>query len=562
MFGTIRKHQTWLWAVIITLTVISFVIYFSPYSKVNSGRSSSGNFGSINGQKVTAQQYANASREVDLHSFLTSGHWLNEDRKRSDMEVEREVYNWLLLTQKQEQLGIHVSDEAAAEMARQMVRPFERMGVTSPTVFIQKVLPQRGLQVSDFERYLRHFVGIQELISTFGLSGKLITPQEAKALYERERQEVATEGVFFSESNYLAAISVTPEKVAQFYSNRVATYMIPDRVQVSYVQFAVTNFLPQAETELGTNLSDLIEGNLQRLGTNVTTMFPDAKTPEDQKARVREQLVRQRALADATQKANEFAHSLIDSPSARAQNFAEVAKTNGYTVEVSAPFDRVGGPTNLDVGPELTKAAFGLTPEEPFGGPFTGHDGAYVIALDRRIPHETPPLDRVHDQVVADYKRSQAIQMAREAGTSFYGVLTNKLGQGISFTNICSEAGFIPITLPPFSISTRELPEVEGLASLNQLKQAAFSTKPGKVSQFQFTSDGGMILYVKAKIPLDQAKMDADFPNYFGSLRASRQSEAFNDWLRREADKGLRDTPIGRPAPPPALGSAPAKSQT
>src|SRR6516162_7965787 len=106
MFGTIRKHQTWLWAVIITLTVISFVIYFSPYSKMNSGGGrSSDNLGSINGQKVTRQQYVNASREVNLHFFLTSTHWMDEDRKRSDIEIEREVYNWLLLTQKQEQLG-------------------------------------------------------------------------------------------------------------------------------------------------------------------------------------------------------------------------------------------------------------------------------------------------------------------------------------------------------------------------------------------------------------------------------------------------------------------------
>src|SRR5262245_38865030 len=123
MFGTIRKHQTWLWAVIITLTVISFVIYFSPYSKMNSGGGRArDSYGSINGQKVTRQQYANAYREVDLHSFLTSGRWMNEERKRSDVEIEGEVYNWLLLTQKQDQLGVHVSDEAAAEMARQMIR--------------------------------------------------------------------------------------------------------------------------------------------------------------------------------------------------------------------------------------------------------------------------------------------------------------------------------------------------------------------------------------------------------------------------------------------------------
>jgi len=42
MFGTIRKHQTWLWAIIITLTIISFVIYFGPQSRVSQGRADRG----------------------------------------------------------------------------------------------------------------------------------------------------------------------------------------------------------------------------------------------------------------------------------------------------------------------------------------------------------------------------------------------------------------------------------------------------------------------------------------------------------------------------------------
>src|SRR6266404_623235 len=109
MFGTIRRHQTWLWAVIITLTIISFVIFFSPYSKMNSGSRREGNFGSINGQRVTEQQYANAYREMDLHTFLMSGgnRWMHDAKRDSRTDPEREVYQWLLLIQKQEQLGVH-----------------------------------------------------------------------------------------------------------------------------------------------------------------------------------------------------------------------------------------------------------------------------------------------------------------------------------------------------------------------------------------------------------------------------------------------------------------------
>jgi len=561
MFGTIRKHQTWLWAVIITLTVISFVIYFSPYSKMNSGSRTSGNYGSINGEKVTRQQFANAYREVDLHFFLVAnpGHWLNEERKRSEQDIDREVYHWLLLTQKEEQLGVHASDDAAAEMGRQLMHPFERMGISSPAVFIQKVLEPHGLQVGDFERYIRHFLGIQELMSTFGLSGRLITPQEAKALYERDHQELATQVVFFNASNYLANVSVTPEAVAQFYSNRIANYMIPDRVQVSYVQFPISNHLAEAQSALGTNLNDLVEANYQRLGTNLNALFPDAKTPDEYKAKIRERVIRERATAEAGQKANVFAHTLLDNQSTRLQDFDDLARTNGLTVGVTAPFDREEGPKDLEVGPEFTKMAFSLTPQEPFNGPVLGRDAVYVIALIKRIPHETPPLDQIRDKVTADYKQSQALMLARQEGSSDYQVFTNRLAQGQTFVALCGEAKLAMIEVAPFSLSTRALGDIENLVSVNQLKQAAFNTSPGKLAPFQPTSTGGMLLYVKEKLPVNTAKMETDLPAYVSNLRATRQNEAFNDWLRKEAEKGLRDTPVGRPTPPPAIGTA-AKS--
>ena len=101
---------------------------------------------------------------------------------------------------------------------------------------------------------------------------------------------------------------------------------------------------------------------------------------------------------------------------------------------------------------------------------------------------------------------------------------------------------------------------MEDLVPLNQLKQIAFSTAPGKVSNFYSTTEGGLIVFVKAKLPVDQAKMQADLPSFVSSVRRARQQEAFDEWFRREADKGLRDTPVARPPPPPNIGAGTAKS--
>ena len=550
MFGTIRKHQTWLWAIIITLTIISFVIFFSPVSKLNNGRSAPVNFGSINGERISQEEYINARREQDLRYFffMSGGRWPADDAKKAGFDVDRETYYWLLLIQKQNQLGIHISSDLVAQFARNMLSQFQRDGAASPAAFVQQVLQPHGLQLEDFERFVRHYLGVQGLVATIGLSGKLVTPQEATALYEREHEELATEALFFSASNYLATVSAKPEAISQFYSNRQANYRLPDRVQVSYVKVGVSNFLAQAEAALmKTNFTEIVEANYQRLGTNY---FRDAKTPEEAKAKIREELIRGRALGEARKKALEFARPLFDIEPPHAEDLEKLAKEKGLTVSISAPFDQVEGPKDLETGADFAKAAFKLAPDQPFAGPFIGKDGAYVIALNKKIPSEIPPLDQIRERVVADYKYNQALTLARAAGVAFHKTLTNGLAQGKSFSALCNEAKLKPVELPPFSLSTRSLPELEDLISLdgrNGLKQIAFNTPPGQASEFHATSEGGIIVYVKSRLPLDVAKMTVELPAFVNSVRQNRQNDAFNEWFRKEVEKGLHDTPVFRP---------------
>src|SRR5262247_1509193 len=123
MFGTIRKHQTWLWAVIITLTIISFVVFFSPYSKLGPGGRGTANLGSINGVKLTPEEYGQAGREVYLRYFFMTGQFPNEQTKNSGFDPMRETYYRLLIIHKQKDLDIHVSSDLIAQTARRMLLP-------------------------------------------------------------------------------------------------------------------------------------------------------------------------------------------------------------------------------------------------------------------------------------------------------------------------------------------------------------------------------------------------------------------------------------------------------
>ena len=445
-----------------------------------------------------------------------------------------------------------------------MIGQFSRNGNISAARFIEQVLQPKGFQSDDLERFARHALGLQELVGAVGLSGKLVTTNEAKTLYTREFEELSTEAVFFSASNYLAGISVTPEAISTyFYSNHLAEYRIPDRVQVNYVKFPLTNCLAAANQQLArmTNLDQQIEEAYRQGGTNFLREA-QALSLDDAKLKIRDARRREFEVQAARKQATDFATPLFAADTSRAEDFEVFARTNGLAVSLTAPFDQEDGPKDLDVGPDFVQKAFSRTPSDPFAGPFIGQDAVYLIALNKKIPSEIPPLDQIRERVVLDYKHVQALMKARMTGADFHRTLTNSMAQGKSFAAACVEAKLKPVALPPFSLSTRSLPDVD--VSMDQLKQLAFGTAPGKVSGFQGTRDGGIILYVKAKLPLDEARMQADLPAFMRQERQKRQDEAFHLWFSKQASTALRDTPIARPQqPPPAMRSgspAPAKS--
>jgi len=546
MFGTIRKHQTWLWAIIVTLTIISFVVFFSPNSKIRAGRGRA-DYGRINGDPVSRAEFEQAQREVELRWFFMSGRWPGEDRSQG-YDPMRETYQWLFLTQKMEELGIDVSPETAGLFAQQMVRALDRNA--TPAMFVKQVLERRGMQMTDLEGYVRRYLGIQELISTMGMGGKLVTPQEAKDLYARERQDLEVEAVFFTATNLLAGVTVTPQAVMEHYTNNLYAYRIPERIQINYVKFGVSNYLAHAETLL-TNLTEMTtQYGLQKSTANAfTNDFPEAKTIEEAKLKYRDAMLKGQALLEARRKANEFARPLFEMEPLKAENLLAMAKTNGLEVMTSAPFSRSELPTGLDLGRDFSKAAARLSDTEPFAQPMVSQDGVYVIALSKVIPSEVPSLDQVRSRVETDYKNAQALLKARLQGQTLHATLVTALQQGKTFAATAAEAGFKPVKLEPFSRGSESVRSAEDYISLDQLKQMAYTTEIGKLSQFQPTQSGGALIFVRSKLPINEAKMNEEMPRFLTYIRQQRQQEVFNAWFGEEAKRGLAETPLARPEP-------------
>jgi uncharacterized protein YciI len=533
MFGTIRRHQSWLWPVLAVIVIVSMLGYFNPASRSGGGmfdflKPKHSVYGAINGQPITQEQYQNAASEL-IVPYVLAG------RPRPDLdtpEMRAQIFQRLFLASKEEQLGIHPSAEAAAGVARNIFR-----GAITYDDFVEKHLKPAGLTADDFDRFLRHEIGQDQLRALAGLNGTLVTPGEAETLYRSEHRALATKFVWFPASNFLSAVTVTPDAVAQFYTNEIAAYSVPDQVQVNYVRFDASNYFAQAKAAL-TNLDTEVEDLYTQHGTN---LIPGAKTPEEAKARAKQEMIQFSALKLARRDAFEFA-DVLDQRGNHADDLEKLAKEKGLTFRTTAPFDEETGPMDLgltnNLAGEFAKAAFQLADDAPFNHDVMSDDAVYVMGLKKKIPSAIPPLKDIEAKVTADYRDARAYQLAAQAATNFTTAVAGELNvnNGVTlpktFTDICNETGNKVENLPPFSLSTTNLPpELEDRVELSMLKRVGFSTTVGAASPPINVQGGTFVLFVDKMLPVDETMVKGGVAEYLTMLRERRQSDAFNLWI-------------------------------
>ncbi len=563
MIGSIRKHQNWLWAVIITITIVSFVFFFSPAQKLGGGSGGNVNFGSINGKPITREQISQAAREANLFYFLRHGEWPGRDQssRQNGFDEQRQAYDRIVLIEKLKEMKIEPTTESVAQWVSDIFRgnsdqPF------NPEIY-QRALKEHfqphGISAEDFERFARHEVGQQHLISLFGLSGRLVTPQEAESLYRRENEAVSTEAVFFGATNYLATVSAPAATLGQYYTNHMAEYRLQERVAVKYIRFDKTNFLKNDQEvfarlkELSPqmaqmpDLSQAIEAIYANRGTNI---FKDEKgnplTPEASKDKIKTQLRDQIALSQARKTASEFINQLFELQEKNPQQrdtLEKLAASKKLTVKETSLFDEQNGPKEIKVPFAFSSAAFRLseqgTPADPTPQlysttPIEAEDGVYVLGFKQRVPSQIQPLETIKEKVTEDYRLAEARKLARQAGEKFAAAAAQNLSQGKTFKAIAEQEKVKPVSIPPFSLNTRSLPDLEEKVSLNTLQNVVSHLAPKKSSDFVATPDGGLVLYLDARLPVDEPKLKSELPIFIQRVRESRQYAAYFDWFERQ----------------------------
>lgn len=550
MFGTIRKHQQWLWILIITVIIVTFVFFFSPdVGQVGGNRPKDPVFGSIAGQPISQQEYLEGIEEAQLAHFMRSGgrEWPDNDDTAA---LERDAVYRVFLKQKIKDMDIHPSEEAVGRIVR------ERLGNFPLAEFERQYLLPNKLNLSDFERFLRHEAALQQLVNTAGVTAKLLNPKEAEILYRKENEEAFTEVALFSASNHLDKVSVEPAAVGRFFTNRMALYRVPERTRVAYVEFPATNFLAEADKRLAgiTNFEAQVEEYYYQKGTNNFKGTNDTiLSAAEAKQQIKEELRMESALIEARRQANQFGTALMEQPQADTlAAFENFAAAQGRSVKVTEPFDRMSSDTNFP--PEFTQKALTLnTNAAVLFNPILGEDSVYVIALHSRVPSEMPSFDKVQEKVTKDYRQQQALELARKGATNFYATVTNVVPKK-TFAEAAKQNDVTLIAAPPLTPSTTTLTNLDPRVNLRMLQQFAFDLEPGDVTSVVPTADGAALIHLRERKPVDDAKLRAELPDFLNRIRLYRHNEAFNNWFRKEAEQARVTPPQRDVAPAPTPG--------
>jgi hypothetical protein len=551
MFGTIRKHQTWLWVVIIAVISFTMVVFFSSDVTLTGQRTASGEFGSIDGKPISQAEFFEAYKETRLGEFLRTGKWPGAEEATARM-LERQAINRVYLLHKMRQMDIEASDKAVGLIVQEQIRDYPYSS------FERDFLRPNDLTLVDYERFVRNEAAIRQLVATAAVTSRLVIPQEAEMLWKKEYQEVDTKVAIFSTSNYLSKVVITNGALENFYTNRQGFYRLPERTVVSYIAFTASNYLADADQLMAqrTNLTELVNEYYFRGGTNVwkdTNGVPLAEA--EAKAKIREEIRLDYARVAARRAAADFGNQLMSQPEPnKLGTFEKLAAEKNLTVKVTQPFDRSGGleefaherlPPNRGEEEETTTfvqtfraKALALTDERPIEfSSIPGYNSVYLIARKAKIPSEQQTYETVKAKLPDDYKNVIARELASRAGYTFHTNLTNGLKLKKTFEELAAADKVEVIDVPPFSPATPALTNVDARVNLRLLQQVVNNLEVGQASAYIPQGPAGLIVYVSSRPAPDEKKMKEQLPEFIATLRQMRQGEAFNNWFRREAER-------------------------
>ena len=428
------------------------------------------------------------------------------------------------------QLGISFGIEhLKAEQARRFTGSDGRVNTTMHQVFLEKTLPNNGLTVEDWDRFVANEMALAHLNQLGGLTGVLLSGRVAHELFVRDHEVFETEIIPFPSSNYVKSVNLPSNDLPTYYTNHIHRYRPPLqlellRVRIPFVLFAGASKHPVAGLEESVKTIYRQRG-AESFKDDNGKLIPTAAAHQ----RLRSMLLAQRRVATLTKE-------LQKGVKVDVARLREVLSRDQAEPKLKLESITVVADTSV---PESLRAAVSAVKSLPIGAlavnPVFDDGAASLVGLAKRTQPTPPPfagLSRAQRSAIReDYIAEKSRGIAGIRGRGFRLLLTNRIARGESLADVAASASLKPVALPPFTLAQTAWPEARILPEIGlgvaQESVHVLLTKPASmVGAFVEQPWGGFIMHLKKREPVPATTLAKEFPNYQKLLRSHGMNAA------------------------------------
>ena len=260
MFEFIRNHQRWMYGILLILIVPSFVLVgVSSYTDKGSDANT---VATVDGQKITQQQWDNAQRaQIERYRQAMGDKF---DQKMLDTPEARKAILDNLINER----------VVTAEIARShltvtdpMLTAFYADAFKGGVAEYQAVAARNGLTTAGLDARVRRDLAEQQM--TAAVQTSAFAPRTiATRLSDLSEQEREVQELLFPVAQYIAQVKVTDDMVKAFYDKNAKLFEVPASVKAEYVVFTPESLEGQVAVS-DAEVEAFYKANASRFGTAV-----------------------------------------------------------------------------------------------------------------------------------------------------------------------------------------------------------------------------------------------------------------------------------------------------
>jgi hypothetical protein len=241
---------------------------------------------------------------------------------------------------------------------------------------------------------------------------------------------------------------------------------------------------------------------------------------------------RNEVIKPLAEQAEAFAQPLLEKPA----DFEKVAQQKGITVQTTGFFTENQPDPLISAEPAITREAFNLTKENPVSDVIQGTNGFYVIKLVQIQPSQPLTLEQAKDQIVTALKQEKTTAAIEAKAKEVEQKITEGAKSGLDFVQAAEKAGYKPELPPPFALSEANASDpVARALAINRVE-----LEPGETSKLLQDSEGGILVHLISRDPLDPAKYAEEKKQKYPLFDERFSSAITREWLRVEQQKAGR----------------------